>query len=309
MRFWWVNQNQTYRHEVPGGYLWSPKTRKDGGRHYFYDTMTEVRPGDLVFSFADTYIKALGVVQSLAQTATKPTEFGQSGAAWADEGWFVEVNFIPLKERIRPKDHISQLRDHLPQKYSPLQSTGDGNQVVYLTELPEPLALVLGKLIGPEYSAVTKAAIEEEPTGADDVAEETLSARADIPETQKLQLIRARRGQGLFRSRVELVEAGCRVSGLTDRQHLRASHIMPWRVANDAQKLDGNNGLMLSPHVDHLFDKGFISFADGGSLLISAQVPDSLIKAWMIQMTAAPRPFNEQQAGYLKYHRDELFRG
>jgi DMSO/TMAO reductase YedYZ molybdopterin-dependent catalytic subunit len=33
MRYWWVNQNQTYRHEVAGGYLWSPKRNADGGRH------------------------------------------------------------------------------------------------------------------------------------------------------------------------------------------------------------------------------------------------------------------------------------
>ena len=30
MRFWWVNQNQTYRQEVAGGYLWSPKLRAYG---------------------------------------------------------------------------------------------------------------------------------------------------------------------------------------------------------------------------------------------------------------------------------------
>jgi putative restriction endonuclease len=58
-----MNQNQTYKLEVSGGFLWSPKTRADGTRHYFYRTMKEVVPGDLVFSFCDTYIKAIGVVQ------------------------------------------------------------------------------------------------------------------------------------------------------------------------------------------------------------------------------------------------------
>lgn len=63
MRYWWVNQNQTYKFEVNGGFLWSPKTRSDGGKNHFYKTMEEVRPGDLVFSYCDTYIKAIGVVQ------------------------------------------------------------------------------------------------------------------------------------------------------------------------------------------------------------------------------------------------------
>ena len=61
MRYWWVNQNQTYRHEVPGNYLWSPKRNANGNRNPFYDFMREVAPGDVVLSFADTLIKAIGI--------------------------------------------------------------------------------------------------------------------------------------------------------------------------------------------------------------------------------------------------------
>ena len=56
MRYWWVNQNQTYRHEVGGGYLWSPKRNANGARNPFYESMREVAPGDLIFSFMDTRI-------------------------------------------------------------------------------------------------------------------------------------------------------------------------------------------------------------------------------------------------------------
>jgi hypothetical protein len=45
MRYWWVNQNQTYRHEVPGGYLWSPKAKTNGQINPFYEFMREVSPG------------------------------------------------------------------------------------------------------------------------------------------------------------------------------------------------------------------------------------------------------------------------
>src|SRR6202048_3935774 len=54
MRYWWVNQNQTYRHEIQGGYLWSPKRNANGARNPFYESMREVAPGDLIFSFMDT---------------------------------------------------------------------------------------------------------------------------------------------------------------------------------------------------------------------------------------------------------------
>jgi putative restriction endonuclease len=50
MRYWWVNQNQTDRHEVAGGYLWSPKRKSNGGVNPFYESMREVAPGDMVLA-------------------------------------------------------------------------------------------------------------------------------------------------------------------------------------------------------------------------------------------------------------------
>jgi len=64
MRYWWVNQNQTYRHEIGGGYLWSPKRNANGARNPYYESMREVAPGDLIFSFVDTRIFAIGTAQS-----------------------------------------------------------------------------------------------------------------------------------------------------------------------------------------------------------------------------------------------------
>ena len=180
--------------------------------------------------------------------------------------------------------------------------------MVYLTELPVALATALGSLVGPEFSFVFGAAALVVAPGQDDAAEASLSDRADLSPTHKLQLIRARRGQGLFRSRVELVESKCRVTGLAEKHHLRASHIMPWRVASDVQKLDGNNGLMLSPHVDHLFDKGFISFRDSGELMVSPYVTSSLLNAWSLGTLSKAQPFNAEQAAYLEYHRTNLFK-
>ena len=52
-------------------------------------------------------------------------------------------------------------------------------------------------------------------------------------------------------------------------EHLRASHCKPWRDASNEERLDGDNGLLLTPTIDHLFDRGFISFESNGRLLIS----------------------------------------
>ena len=116
MRYWWVNQNQTYRAEVRGSFMWSPKQNANGARNQFYENMREVSPGDIVFSFCDTRIKAIGVVGAGAQTGPKP-DFGNAGLNWSKEGWFVPVDYCTLNNQIRPKDHAAILRPFLPAKY------------------------------------------------------------------------------------------------------------------------------------------------------------------------------------------------
>lgn len=311
MKYWWVNQNQTYKHEVPGGFLWSPKTRADGGRNQFYDFMTQVEPGDVVFSFSDTYIKAIGRIAGRAKDAPKP-DFGGLNTTWGNEGWLVPVEFLEFSNPIRPKDHIQVLRQHLPEKYSPLQSDGNGLQGVYLTEVPQGLAAALIKLIGQDYDKSLAELREEARAQADqendEQAETSLAGRTDIGATEKDQLVKARRGQGIFKANVRLNETKCRVTGVSHVRHLIASHIKPWRECNDIEKLDGCNGLLLAPHVDHLFDRGYISFEDDGRLLISPKLNGEVLKKWGIDQSLVVGPFNPRQAEFLQYHRTVRFK-
>jgi hypothetical protein len=206
MRYWWVNQNQTYRHEVQGGYLWSPKRNANGARNPFYESMREVAPGDFIFSFMDTRIRAIGIAQSYCFENPKPVEFGHTGQNWENIGW--KVNFTELHNTVRPKDHIDVLRPLLPERYSPLQPNGNGLQSVYLTEVPTPLSEVLIGLIGQEVAPLAQAAVHVSPISADDLdfwerkLEQQVADDPAIPETERLALVRARRGQGLFKDRV-----------------------------------------------------------------------------------------------------------
>jgi hypothetical protein len=143
---------------------------------------------------------------------------------------------------------------------------------------------------------------------ADEEVEQGIKVRVDIDETEKDQLIRARRGQGKYRSNVASVETACRLTGVHQEEHLRASHIKPWRVSNDEQRLDGNNGLLLSPHVDHLFDRGWISFNDDGSLMIAPELEPEIWERWGLDFEPKTRSFNPAQQQYLAYHRDYVFR-
>lgn len=99
IRFWWVNQNQTYKQEISGGYLWSPKRKASGGRNPFYEFMREVSPGDVVFSFADTRIKSIGVATDYCFEAPKPSEFGNAGENWDNVGWKVPVHWTAFRQK------------------------------------------------------------------------------------------------------------------------------------------------------------------------------------------------------------------
>lgn len=304
MKYWWVNQNETYAHEVGGGYLWSPKKRSDGAINVFYENMLSVQPGDIVFSFAGTMIKAIGVAISTAYTSEKPKVFGSTGENWSKDGWRVDVEFTLVDNPIRPKDHMGLIGPLLPNKYSPLQQNGNGLQGVYLAALTDELGQVLLTLSGnPEINFpvvdLSQLAFNEE--------EQELIAEKALKETVKASLIMARRGQGVFRNRVQLIEQKCRVTGVTSDKLLIASHIKPWKHSDNQERLEGNNGLFLSPHVDRLFDGGFISFTPKGAMLVSPRLDSDVLPKWKIDPTNNYGKFNNDQGFFLEYHAANKF--
>jgi hypothetical protein len=121
------------------------------------------------------------------------------------------------------------------------------------------------------------------------------------------QLIQARVGQGIFRAAVLAREPACRVTGITQPHCLVASHIKPWAVCVGDEHLDSANGLMLAPHVDHLFDTGLISFEDGGRLLLAPSLDPTILRAWHINAATDVGLFAPDQARYLAYHRVHVF--
>jgi hypothetical protein len=265
--------------------------------------MALVAPGDMVFSFCDTRIKAIGMAVGAAQTAQKPN-FGSVGTNWGDEGWFVPVEFKEIENPPRPKDFISELKPHLASKYAPLRSNGDGLQSVYLASVSAGFAdVILGK-IGQSPELISELGKEAESA----TAEEAIRGRTDIGATTKQQLINSRRGQGIFKANVRLNEDRCRVTRIDDHRFLVASHIKPWSQCNDAEKLDGCNGLLLSPHVDRLFDRGLISFTDNGEILVSKKMPSEVLRRWGLDTTSRVGAFKGAQCTYLDYHRKNVFR-
>lgn len=304
MRYWWVNHKQTRKYEVGGDYLWSPKTRADGARNEFYDNMIRAMPGDIVFSFADGQIGAWGVVLAEAYTSPKPTEFGSAGQYWHNEGWLLDVSFQAAPLPISTVVHKDQIAPFLPSVYSPVRSNGYGNQGAYLAAISDELGVMLLGMIGASKSVHDLIPIE---SGTNIPALEDIHAIEAIPDisvTEKKQLIASRVGQGLFRKRALLQGAVCRVTGVSEKRFLRASHIKPWRDSSNFERLDGSNGLMLSPHIDVLFDQDLLTFSDSGGILVSAKLDQEILSRWSITKPAIQTEFTSLQASYLKEHRE-----
>ncbi|MBK5541553.1 HNH endonuclease [Pseudomonas sp. TH05] len=307
-RFWWVNHKQTFKSEFEGGYIWSPKANKNGVRNSTYDNLTQVKPGDVVVSYADGQIKAVGVARQHYSEAVKPEAFGLTGANWANSGWLVPIEWTALSIPLSPKAHIDRIQPLLPKKNSPLQANGNGNQGCYLAAISSELGELVLDIAGVSSPDALRNIRDLKLLIEADVAEIKIQNSADIPETEKEQLIRARRGQGIFRQRALALESQCRLTGVNDQSFLIASHIKPWKDCANNERLDGNNGLMLAPHIDKLFDRGWISFSDNGDLL-TVPGAEQVMKAWSIDPNKNVGEFHPEQCRYLDHHRNMVFRG
>lgn len=132
----------------------------------------------------------------------------------------------------------------------------------------------------------------------------------DLSATMSIQIGAIRAKQSLFRRRLLNVEKQCRLTGIADLRFLRASHIKPWaKCASGDERVDGANGLLLTPHADLLFDRGWITFEDNGALVRSDRLPAEVTKRIGLDLHKGRRcgTFNGEQRSYLEYHRNKVF--
>ena len=121
--------------------------------------------------------------------------------------------------------------------------------------------------------------------------------------TDRGAVIKQRVAQGRFRlSLLQFWDGACSVTGSGDASMLIASHIKPWRACEDRERVDPFNGLLLTPNLDRAFDKGYISFADDGRVLIQADREDSL-HDFGIQADIRLRKLDDRHRHYLAEHR------
>jgi hypothetical protein len=307
-QYWWVNQSKVVSRGLMGDYLWTARD-KGGEPTEAARNILRVQPGDLIFAFADGAVRGVGIALREAMEASRPHELASSSkSAGSSQGWYLPVRFFELALPLHPREHIEDLKAVLPQNQSPLRSSGARNPAVYLTEVSSAMAEILRRLLAQQLEDVEaqiKAAAVSEL--ANDWVETSIVRRTDLSPEEKHQLIGARRGLGIYRRSLEKIETACRLTGLLDRRHLRACHIKPWSVSDDQEKIDGCNGLLLSPHIAHLFARGYISFSDQGDLLASRHLNPAILASWNLRMPLKVGAFQPRQRLYLDYHRREVF--
>lgn len=143
------------------------------------------------------------------------------------------------------------------------------------------------------------------------VAERFTAATVKLPTTTEAErLVVQRIGQNLFREAlIDFWQGRCAVTDLDVVPLLRASHIKPWAAcASNEERLDVFNGLLLAPHLDALFDGGWITFADDGGMLVSGALGEDSrnklgLRSWtgLVHVSKPHRP-------YLEYHRSGVFK-
>ena len=130
-----------------------------------------------------------------------------------------------------------------------------------------------------------------------------------LSDTDKESIIKSRIGQGIFREKLlQKYNGACFISGVSDNRLLIASHIKPWAVSDNKERLDTENGLLMNVLYDKLFDLGIISFTETGDLLISKSLKEENIERLHI---TKQRNFNLLMSPALKrnleYHRDVVY--
>lgn len=264
MAYWWVNQGQTFKYEYAGKFLWAPIENERQQTMFHWSNLGKVTAGDTIFCYVDGLIRTVATALNNAYISQKPSEFGN---LWQGEGWCVDVNFI---ENIEPLalNHVNDLTAGLwPDKYSPIQPSGRVNQG-YFYKIPIEVGVILLNTF--KVPSLFKH------TQIEDVEESQV--------TEKDALVKARVGQGKFRKLVIDYWSGeCAITKFPNTGLLVASHIKPWAISNNKDRLDPYNGLLLSPNYNALFDRFLISFSSEGKIMKSDLVDWADLKKLDIQ--------------------------
>jgi putative restriction endonuclease len=134
---------------------------------------------------------------------------------------------------------------------------------------------------------------------------------ATMPRTTEAERVVVQRvGQNLFRSALlDYWQGKCCITGLDIPELLRASHIKPWAsCSSDDERLDVFNGLLLAPHLDALFDSGWMTINPDGTARLSSALPYQARETLGVNRPLTVRALRPEHLPYLAFHAESVFR-
>ncbi|KAB2966575.1 HNH endonuclease signature motif containing protein [Zoogloea sp.] len=295
MAFFWVNLGTSYQEVAAHNFLWAPAyvVGKNGKKktNAGWDSVKEVKAGDVIFCHRRQNIIYVAVARETAYPAKRPQT--RTFKPWNDEGFRIDVDLTILAPPVSVAGFKPTLMAIHNQECSPalFTRTGDTAQQ-YMIRLPLGAGALILSYLGDAEVKVCEQVSDRQ------------SGRLTKGSTRET-VAQARVGQGQFRDDVlALWQYACPVTGLSKPELLTASHIVPWSLSNETEKIDPNNGFPLSPALDKLFDRGYVSFDDQGLLLVKNSALNAQDQQCLgIAPGSKISGLNAQQKAYLARHR------
>jgi hypothetical protein len=125
--------------------------------------------------------------------------------------------------------------------------------------------------------------------------------------TEKRAILKSRIGQGIYRNRAIDLWKTCSVTGFTEPNVLIASHIKPWKVSTNNERLNPYNSLLLVPTLDKLFDNGYIGFEPSGKIMLSEKINDEDWARIEVNTKLKLRSVPDETKKFLEYHSEYIF--
>jgi len=281
-----------------GTCLWSPNTSKIGTK--IYELMKQPKVEDRVLHFyrvkGKFYFHGTSVVLQECKTTKERPPF-PGDWDWANEFYRIELtsfkknkNLIGITELA--KKHALEIKeeiDNFSPKYYPFNNDPRGVRLAegnYLSSCTETLYNLLRN-----YSELEKVKDIE---------------KFNVPpgKTERKGLVTCRVSQGWYRRKlIEKWNNRCAVTGFDNEKILIASHIVPWSESSDKERNDVENGILLSPDLDGLFDRHLISFNNKGEIVISQNLKDTDLDLLGISRNMKLSKVTEGMIKYLDIHR------
>lgn len=291
MGFFWVNIGGSYKEVKEQNSLWAPQYGMNKNAKKFrnasWETMKDVKAGDIIFCNKDRAI--VYVATAKADSAPAPRPENRSFDKWEREGTRVDVNLTVLEHPIDVSQFSETFRTAYNESCRPaVFAEGGSCTQTYLCEIPEEAAKMIASFITENISI--------------DFSNEKAQVKEATGSTKE-SVIQARVGHGPYRDKLFKKWHGkCAVTGIAVKSILTASHIVSWSISNEKEKVDPDNGFLLIPNLDKLFDRGLISFDDNGCLLYKNEQED-LLRQLKIPLDAKINGLFEGNKKYLKRHR------